>query len=277
MLTYTSILRRALVAGAAVGLALGLYLLLAVEPVIDQAIVLEEQLATTEDEPHTHDEPLFTRAEQAAGGVAATMIYAVVASAVFATVFAASRHRLPGDSDRARSLWLAAVGFGTIALMPAIKYPANPPAVGDPDTVGERTILYLIVVVVSLLVAWLLTRLSAMLRSHLDDGGRLAVMAAATVAAYGTVLLVLPPSPDSIDPAVPAALIWDFRLRSIGGLALLWCGLGFGIGWLVERATAGATDTATGTATDTATGTATDTATGTATDPVGAADSAPAT
>jgi predicted cobalt transporter CbtA len=57
---------------------------------------------------------------------------------------------------------------------------------------------------------------------------------------YGTVLIVMPPGPDAIDPAVPAVLLWDFRVRSIGGLALLWAGLGFGLGWLVERAAAGA-------------------------------------
>jgi hypothetical protein len=29
--------------------------------------------------------------------------------------------------------------------------------------------------------------------------------------------------------------VWDFRIRSLGGLALLWAGLGVGVGWLLAR------------------------------------------
>jgi len=38
---------------------------------------------------------------------------------------------------------LALAAFITIALVPMLKYPANPPAVGNPDTIGPRTGLYL--------------------------------------------------------------------------------------------------------------------------------------
>jgi predicted cobalt transporter CbtA len=245
-LTYRSIVWRALLAGFGVGLALAAYLLVVVEPVIDEAVALEEQLAAGTSPAGGADrhpdggEALFTRAEQEAGGAAASVIYAVVAAGAFGTVFAATRHRIPGRTDLGRSVWLAAVAFGAVALMPAVKYPANPPAVGDPGTVGQRTLHYLILVAVSLLLAWLLTRLSAALRARTSDANRIVAVAAAVATGYGTVLIVMPPGPDAIDPAVPAVLLWDFRVRSIGGLALLWAGLGFGLGWLVERAAAGA-------------------------------------
>jgi predicted cobalt transporter CbtA len=210
-----------------------------VEPVIGEAVALEDQLAG-DGHSHDGDDALFSRGEQTAGGAAASVLYAVVVSVVFGTIYAAVRHRLPGSTDLARSTWLAAVAFSAFALMPAIKYPANPPAVGDPGTVNQRTIQYLILVAVSLLLAWLLTRLSAVLRHRTGDATRIVWVAAATVASFGVVLAVLPPTPDAIDPAVPASLVWDFRIRSIGGLALLWAGLGLGLGWLLERAQASA-------------------------------------
>ena len=37
-----------------------------------------------------------------------------------------------------------------IAVVPFFKYPANPPGVGDPDTVGRRTVLYLALIAVAL-------------------------------------------------------------------------------------------------------------------------------
>lgn len=243
-MTYRSVITRALTAGVVVGVLVATYQFFVVEPTIDEAVELEEALAegeaaastTDPGEGHSHEEePRFERSEQVGGGLAADVIYAVVVAAVFGTVFAAARHRLPGSSDFGRATWLGAVGFGATALVPGIKYPANPPAVGDPDTVGERTVQYLVLVAVALLLAWLLARLSGVLRRHLDDATRIVAVSAATITAYGLALVVLPGTPDTVDPAVPAGLVWDFRLRSLGALALLWTGLGLGVGWLLDR------------------------------------------
>lgn len=240
-MTYRTLITRALTAGLVVGVLLAGYTYVVVEPVIDDAIALEEQLAADHDHAdetgHSHDEgeALFTRSEQVGGGLAASVIYAVVLSAAFGTVLAATRHRLPGRSDFVRSVWLAAVAFGCLALVPAVKYPANPPAVGDPETVGQRTVQWLVLVAAALVLAWALTRLSGSLRARFEDPTRVLVVAAATVLAFGAVLSVLPGTPDAIDARVPAALVWDFRIRSLGGLALLWAGLGVGVGWLLAR------------------------------------------
>lgn len=241
-LTYGMVVRRALVAGLVVGALMAPYMFFVLEPTIDEAITLEESLAAADGPADDgaagqggEDDSLFTRNEQVGGGVAATFVYAVVASAIFGTVFAALRHRLPGRSDLTRSLWLAAVAFGTVALMPALKYPANPPAVGDPDTVNQRIGQYLALVVGSVVLAALLTHLSGLLRWRFDDPTRVAVVAPAAIVGYGLLLVVLPGTPDAIDPAVPAKLVWDFRLQSLGSLALLWTGLGLGLGWLLDQ------------------------------------------
>jgi predicted cobalt transporter CbtA len=238
VLTYRTVLLRALAVGLGAGLLLGLYLVVLVEPKIDDAIALEEAQAAGEGsaaaEDH-HEDPLFTRSEQVGGGVLAAVIYATLVSIAFGTVYAAVRHRIPAASEIRRCLGLAALAFVAVALLPALKYPANPPAVGDPDTVNERTVQYLVLLAISLALAVGLVRLSGLLRSRLDESSRLVALATAAVVGYGVVLLVLPDSPDSIDPIVPAALIWDFRIRSLGGLALLWVTLGLGLGWALDR------------------------------------------
>jgi predicted cobalt transporter CbtA len=242
-LTYRSILSRALAAGLVAGVLLALYTVVVVGPTIDDAIALEEAtaaaVAPAEGAGHDHgEEALFSRSVQVGGGMAATVIYAVVVSVIFGTVLASVRHRLPGWSELGRVLWLAAVTFGAVALIPGVKYPANPPAVGDPGTVNERTVQYLVLLASSIALAVLLTRLAGRLRSRIDGPTRVVAVAAATVVGYGLLVIAMPGSPDAIDPTVPAQLVWDFRVRSFGGLALLWAAIGIGLGWELERAVA---------------------------------------
>lgn len=238
-MTYFWILKRALVAALLVGIVAGGYLLIVVEPVVDRAIALEEQMSAAEpiapEDGGHHEEPLFTRDEQKGGGALAIVLFTMVLGVAIGTVFAWRRHVLPGRNDFTRAVWLCAMGFVAFALVPAIKYPANPPAVGDPDTVGERTVQYLAVIALSLVLIVLLTRLSHVLRSRLDDASRVAVVAVTSVVAFAVLLALLPGTPDQIDPAVPAALVWDFRLRSLGVQALVWLGFGMVFGLLLSR------------------------------------------
>ncbi len=235
--TFSRVVSRALIAGLITGVLMGAYMYFVVEPTVNEAIALEESLAALEpSEPGAvEEEPLFDRDEQTAGGVAANVIYAVIVGAVFGIVFAKFRHRLPCASDLARAMWLAAVAFAAVGLVPAVKYPANPPAVGDPATVNERTVQYLVLLVVSVAAAIALTRLAGVLRGRLAEHTRAVAVAAATVLVYGVIMVVLPGTPDSIAAEVPADLVWDFRIRSLGSLVLLWAGLGLGLGWLLER------------------------------------------
>lgn len=240
-MTYTWILKRALMAGLLIGVLAGAYMFTVVEPVVERAIALEEEMSAAaeaavpaEDADH-HEDPLYTRTEQQGGGVTAMVLFALAIGLVAGTVYAARRHVLPGTTDFQRAVWLSLVAFVAFALMPGVKYPANPPAVGDPETVGERTVQYVAIVVISVVLVVALSRLSLVLRSKLDDPVRVVAVAVASVVAFGLVVLLLPDTPDAIDPAVPASLVWDFRLRSLGGLALLWVGFGLAFGWLMTR------------------------------------------
>lgn len=235
-MTYASVLKRALVAALVIGVVAGGYLLTVVEPVVDRAITLEEQMAGgAPAEAGHHEEPLYTRGEQKGGGSLAIVLFTVVVGLSVGTLFAWRRHVLPGRTDFHRAVWLASMGFVAFALVPAIKYPANPPAVGDPDTVGDRTLQYLSLIAIALVLIVALSRLSLVLRSRLDEIARIVTVAVVAVVAFGALVAVMPDSPDQIDPAVPAALVWEFRLRSFGGLALVWLGFGLLFGLLLTR------------------------------------------
>jgi hypothetical protein len=229
----TSYLRRGVLAGLAGGAAMAAFLLAVGERSIRQALAIEAARSQGEEGVE-----VFSRGTQLAGGAAAALLYGLFAGAVFAVVFAAVRHRSRLRDDFSRALGLAAVAFATLVLVPALKYPANPPAVGDPDTVGQRTVAYLTLMglsVVASLAAW---RLSRYLRAQgLADHQRLPLVGLGYLALVFIGYLAWPANPDQV--TVPAQLIWRFRLASLGGAAALWTVLGVVFGWACLRATSG--------------------------------------
>ncbi len=56
----------------------------------------------------------------------------------------------------------------------------------------------------------------------------------AVLAPMFLVMAVLPAAPDTVE--VPATLVWQFRLASLGGGFLLWTLLILGFGWIVAEA-----------------------------------------
>lgn len=228
---FGPLLGRFALAGLLAGAASGVVELLVTERAIAPALALEEARPGAH-----HAEELFGRVTQTIGGFLGTVIAAVVFATVVAAVYALVRHRLPARTDVGRTALLAAIGFGVFALLPALKIPANPPAVGDPATIGTRTAIYGAVLASGVLIALLVSALvSALQERGLGVSAVAAAATAATVLLVAVVLVVLPDSPDTIAPDVPAAVVWDFRLASLGQLAVLWATLGLAAGWLVDR------------------------------------------
>ena len=223
-------LRRGMAAGLLAGLLAGLFAFVTGEPLLDQAIGLEEPAHV-----HGGDEEVFSRSTQKVGLFFATGFTGTFVGGLFGLVFAYFRGRLASESDWGRSLSLAAAIFAGAALFPFLKYPANPPTVGDPATIGARTTAYFAMVGLSLLAVLVAWYASGLLRERGVSTPVRHVTVGLGLAAVVTALFVALPA--TADPGdFPAGLLWSFRLSSLGTQLVLWTGLGVLFGALCERA-----------------------------------------
>jgi hypothetical protein len=224
---------RGALAGVAGSLASVLILILLGEPSIRRAIELEEARAV----PGEAHEELFSRTTQLIGGAAGLVLFGVVAGLVFGVVFAATRHRLGAGPDWRRARRRAAATFVGHILVPFHKYPANPPAVGDPDTINQRTLAYVSMLVISVLALVLAVAVHDRLAARGMGEERAQPLAALVwLAVVGVAMVALPANPDEI--TIAADLLWSFRLASVAGQAAFWAVAGTVFGLLSVRATA---------------------------------------
>ena len=136
-----------LISGCLAGLIHGGLNLVMVEPYLDQAIAIENQnLFLTGEEENTKQfwvEYYDYRIWQKGGQIIAGMILGTSFGALFGIVYALSRNSLPNKKHIGNSMILAGIMWFTLFVIPFLKYPANPPTVGDAETVVLRGILYI--------------------------------------------------------------------------------------------------------------------------------------
>lgn len=232
-------LRRGMAAGLLAGLLAGLFAFLVGEPILDRAIALEGSAHAHEGGDHVHggggEEEIFGRTTQKAGLFFATGLFGVTVGGVFGIGYAFFRERLAAGSDLKRSVSLAGAIFAGAFLIPFLKYPANPPSVGDPSTIRERTAAYFSLVALSLLaifLAWLAAR--TLEARGVDALRRRLTVGAGLVVVVGVLYLLLPSAPSA--GGFPSGTLWAFRLSSLGTQLAFWAGLGLLFGVLCERA-----------------------------------------
>jgi hypothetical protein len=227
-----SLLGRGAIAGGAAGLVSGGFSYLFAEPVLDRAIRLEA--AREEAGGASAAAEVFSRSTQHAGLLVAALVTGAAIGVLFALVYAILHRRDPDNAPWKRSLLLAGAGFTGLWLLPFLRYPANPPGVGDPGTIDARTNAWLAALGIGLVAVVLAWRLHAWLVQH-DYAVplRQLTVAAVMVAALAS-LFALPDNPDAVN--APATLVWDFRLLSAASMGLLWAGLAVGFGLLGVRA-----------------------------------------
>jgi len=216
-----------LISGAIAGTILGLINQLLVEPYIDQAIEIEVQNTVASGGPVNMDELVQYRLWQKGGEIVAGTILGISVSALFGIVFVYSRDSLPGSNNKKKGLILAGIMFFVIFLIPALKYPANPPAVGDPETIEYRESLYIGILVVSGFAALGVSILYRSLGQTRRESKKIImpVLYAVIIAlAFG----VMPANPDEI--TISSDLLMNFRIVTFITMGIFWGALGILLG-----------------------------------------------
>jgi predicted cobalt transporter CbtA len=201
-------------------------------------LVAEPQIARAERFEGSHQPALVSRDVQDTVGLGTGVAVAGVAlGGLFGLAFAAVYRRWSRTGANVTAVLLAVGAFAAVFLVPFLKYPANPPSVGNPDTIGRRTALYLIAVAVGLLsvVLGVVVRRRALAR--LGPWNAALAGVASTVAAVATSFVLLP-GIDEVPAGFPASVLWKFRLASAGTELVLWAAMGLVFGALTERSEA---------------------------------------
>jgi len=215
------------------------------EPQVDLAIAFEEQMAASEaaqasvgDQPameEAEDEGLPGRAEQAGLGlVTGLVIFGAAVGGIFSLVFALAYGRIGSIGARGLSAVLALAAFVSVVLVPLLKYPANPPAVSLDETIGVRTSLYFILLVLSVAGMAAAFMLARRLWAQQGSWNATLIASAAYLVFIGVVFMAMPAineMPDGFSPDV----LWNFRVSSVGIHVILWTVIGLGFGLLAER------------------------------------------
>ncbi len=260
---------RGLAAGALAGLLAFVFARIFAEPQIGKAVAYEsgrdaaqaalDRAAGLPGEAAGPD--LFSRTVQADVGIGVGLVlFGAAMGAVFAVVYAVCLGRVGNLRPRSLALLVAGGGFLGFYLVPFLKYPANPPAIGHEDTIRARTGLYLIMVVCSITLLALAVWFGQRLRPRFGNWNATLIALGALAVAIGIVMALLPPlghlaanrrdfgdhatetplplrdrQGTIVYPGFPADVLFAFRFYSVAAQLLLWSAIGLVFGPLAER------------------------------------------
>ena len=260
---------RGVLVGALAGLLAFVFARIFAEPQIQAAIDYETGRDTAQAvldkavglpaEPAGPD--IFSRTIQANLGIGVGMIFFGIAmGALFAVAYIVCLGRVGNLQPRTLALLVAAGGFLGVYLVPFVKYPANPPSIGHPDTITDRSGLYLLMVLCSVVFLAAAVWLGQRLRGRFGTWNASLLAGAAFMVAIGIVMAILPslghlavneqqfghratetPLPLTnasgtiVYPGFPADVLFDFRLYSVAAQLLLWAAIGLVFAPLAQR------------------------------------------
>jgi predicted cobalt transporter CbtA len=232
--------RSLLLRGMLVGLVAGLFVFAFArwigEPQVDRAIAFETSMDQAKGES-PEPEMVSRKIQKSFGLLTGVVMYGTALGGIFGLVFAYARGRLSDSGPRVLSAVLAGIGFITIVLTPSLKYPANPPSVGNPDTIGIRTGAYFLLIATSIIVMALSLKARRYWSKSLGEWNAKLLAAILYVVIVSACVHFLPRI-DEVPADFPASLLWNFRIASWETQAVLWSVLGLLFGWLTERAEA---------------------------------------
>lgn len=227
------LLVRGMLAGLLAAVLATLFARLVGEPQVDLAIGFE---AARDHAMGMAEEPeLVSRAVQRGVGLfTAVALYGAAVGGIFSLVFAAAYGRLGQIGPRTLALLLALGALVAIGLVPAIKYPPNPPSVGLHETIQLRTATYFTLIGLSLAGLALGIMVGRWAAAKVGAFNGVLVATAVYVVFVVGVELVLPMI-NEVPEGFPAVILWRFRVAAIGVQLVLWLALGVGFGWLADR------------------------------------------
>ncbi len=227
--TVRDLLVRGMLAGLGAGVLALIVAYLLGEPRIDAAIAFEE------GHSHEHGEELVSRTLQSTAGLATgVLLYGLALGGIAALAYCFALGRTGRFGPRATALLLSGAALIAVYVVPFLKYPANPPSVGDPGTIGHRTTLYFLMMLLSVLLAVAATVAGKQLAPRLGNWNAtlLAGLGYAALIGIGYVLL---PAINEVPADFSATLLWQFRTAAMAIQLTLWLSFGLLFGHLAER------------------------------------------
>ncbi|CAN5368205.1 CbtA family protein [soil metagenome] len=251
------IIGRGLLAGAAAGVLAFLFARVFVEPQIDLAIGYEDGIGAAHEAmetvagvaAHSHGEDGggFTRAVQMNIGMGlGVLLFSLAIAALFAVVFAVTYGRVGDVSARLLSLYVAGGMLLSLYIVPSLKYPASPPALSLDETIQQRTLLYLAMVVLSAALLIAAVALGRRWAPKLGAWNATLAASATYLVAVAVVMLILPTIDETPGPLVddagvivyegfPADVLYEFRLYSLGTQVIVYATIGLAFATLVSK------------------------------------------
>jgi len=244
-----TLLIRGMLAGLFVGVLGFLFARQLGEPPVNTAIAFDSYVEYTVHNQQPEVELVSRPLQSSAGLGTGTLIYGVALGGVFALVFTATYGRLGPLAARGTAALLGVLGFTAVYLVPFLKYPANPPSIGDPDTIQYRTSVYVVLILASVVAMVFAAILQRRLVERLGGwnatllaGGAYLVVVALCYAVFPGINEVpqqtLPTVVDGVTDAevtFPPTVLWAFRISSLGLQVVMWSTMALVFGALAQR------------------------------------------
>ncbi len=228
-----TLLLRGMLVGIVAGLVSFVFARWVGEPQVERAIAFETSMGQARGES-PEPELVSRKMQKSIGLLTGVVVYGAAMGGIFGLVFAFAHGRIGITCPRALASLLAGMLFVAIVLVPTLKYPANPPSVGNPDTIGIRTATFFLLMAFSIAAMILAVQIGRYLSNRYGAWNG-SLLAAGLFVVLMNVAFHFLPVIDEVPDGFPATLMWHFRIASLEIQAVMWTTLGLLFGWLTER------------------------------------------